>query len=141
MSMISDLVKKLRWIADYDQYQNRNSEVTIRKAADTIEMLSQKARATEQGWIPCSERLPEEEGNYLVTFGAFAETINGEKVIFGDIDGSVAEIGYGCYARDIFGQLTAFGWYDLYTATPYDKRAIIAWTPLPKPWKGADDDQ
>lgn len=139
MSMISDLVKKLRWIADYDQYQNRNSEVTIRKAADTIEMLSQKARATEQGWIPCSERLPEEEGNYLVTFGAFAETINGEKVIFGDIDGSVAEIGYGCYERDIFWQPTAFGWYDLYTATPYDKRAIIAWMPLPKPWKGADD--
>lgn len=59
MSMISDLVKKLRWIADYE-YQNRNSEVTIRKAADTIEMLSEKARATEQEWIPCSERLPKD---------------------------------------------------------------------------------
>ena len=90
-------------------------------------------------WIPCSERLPEEEGNYLVTFGAFAETINGEKVIFGDIDGSVSEIGYGCYERDIFWHPTAFGWYDLATATPFDKRAIIAWMPLPKPWKGADD--
>ena len=91
-------------------------------------------------WIPCSKGLPEEEGNYLVTFGAFAETINGEKVIFGDIDGSVSEIGYGCYERDIFWHPTAFGWYDLYTATPYDKRAIIAWMPLPEPWKGADDE-
>lgn len=91
-------------------------------------------------WIPCSERLPEEEGNYLVTFGAFAETINGETVIFGDIDGSVSEIGYGCYEKDIFGHPTASGWYDLATATPFDKRAIIAWMPLPKPWKGADDD-
>lgn len=94
----------------------------------------------EGEWISCEERLPEEEGNYLVTFGAFAETINGEKVIFGDPDGSVAEIGYGCYERDIFWQPTAFGWYDLYTATPFDKRAIIAWKPLPEPWKGADDE-
>lgn len=92
------------------------------------------------GWIPCSERLPEEEGNYLVTFGAFTETINGEKVIFGDIDRSVSEIGYGCYERDIFWHPTAFGWYDLATATPFDKRAIKAWMPLPKPWKGVDDD-
>lgn len=89
-------------------------------------------------WIPCEERLPEEEGHYLVTFGAFARTINGEEVIFGDIDGSVSEIGYGCYERDIFWQPTAFGWYDLTTATPFDKRAIKAWMPLPKPWKGAE---
>lgn len=93
-----------------------------------------------QRWIPCEERLPEEEGNYLVTFGAFAETINGEKVIFGDIDGSVSEIGYGCYERDIFWHPTAFGWYDLDTATPFDKRAIKAWMPLPAPWEGADDE-
>lgn len=90
----------------------------------------------EPDWIPCSERPPEEEGNYLVTFGAFAETINGEKVIFGDTDGNVSEIGYGCYERDIFGRPTAFGWYDLATATPFDKRAIIAWMPLPPRYKG-----
>ena len=93
-----------------------------------------------QEWIPCSERLPEEEGHYLVTFGAFTETINGEKIIFGDIDRSVSEIGYGCYEKDIFWHPTAFGWYDLDTAAPFDKRAIIAWMPLPKPWKGADDE-
>ena len=87
------------------------------------------------GWIPVSERLPEEEGNYLVTFGAFTETINGEKVIFGDIDGSVSEIGYRCYERDIFWHPTAFGWYDLATATPFDKRAIIAWMPKPEPYE------
>lgn len=46
MSMISELVKELRWIADYE-YQDRNSEATIRKAADTIEMLSEKARIVD----------------------------------------------------------------------------------------------
>ena len=107
---------------------------------ETALRLVPSADRPQGEWIPCSERLPEEEGNYLVTFGAFAETINGEKVIFGDIDGSVSEIGYGCYERDIFWHPTAFGWYDLATATPFDKRAIIAWMPLPKPWKGADDE-
>ena len=111
----------------------------VRKiAVDAIRSIPSADRPQE--WIPCEERLPEEEGNYLVTFGAFAETINGEEVIFGDIDGSVAEIGYGCYERDIFWHPTAFGWYDLDTATPFDKRAIKAWMPLPKPWKGADDE-
>lgn len=104
------------------------------------ELMGMIADRLQGAWIPCSERLPEEEGNYLVTFGAFAETINGEKVIFGDSNGSVSEIGYGCYERDIFWHPTAFGWYDLGTATPFDKRAIIAWMPLPEPWKGADDE-
>ena len=105
---------------------------------DTDELIERikGSHIIEPKWIPCSERLPEEEGNYLVTFGAFAETINGEKVIFGDIDGSVSEIGYGCYERDIFWHPTAFGWYDLATATPFDKRAIIAWMPLPEPYSG-----
>ena len=104
---------------------------------NACEMAIQALEQTR--WIPVSERLPEEEGNYLVTFVAFAETIKGEKVIFGDIDGSVSEIGYGCYERDIFGNPTAFGWYDLATTTPFDKRAIIAWMPKPKPYKAESE--
>lgn len=137
MSMISELVEEL--IDNADLHTKELHDLMYR-AADTIVMLSEKARELKQGWIPCSERLPEEEGKYLVTFGAFTETINGEKVIFGDIDGSVSEIGYGCYERDIFWHPTAFGWHDLATATPFDERAIIAWMPLPEPWEGADDE-
>ena len=59
MSMISELVKELRWIADYE-YQNRNSEATIRKAADTIEMLSEKARITD---TPQTERRIDRDGD------------------------------------------------------------------------------
>lgn len=139
MSMISELVNELRHFDEREFYSPNYEKKLLERAADTIEMLSAKAR--EQEWVPCEERLPEEEGNYLVTFGAFAETINGEKVVFGSIDGSVSEIGYGCYERDIFWHPTAFGWYDLATATPFDKRAIIAWKPLPEPYmKGADDE-
>lgn len=110
--------------------KDEHGNVPFAIAKKAIEKLK-----VEPEWIPCSERPPEEEGNYLVTFGTFAETINGEKVIFGDTDGSVSEIGYGCYERDIFGHPTAFGWYDLATATPFDKRAIIAWMPKPEKYK------
>ena len=115
-------------VFEYDE--NGVGKITLECMDDLMGMIADRP----QGWIPCSERLPEEEGNYLVTFGAFTETINGEKIIFGDIDGSVSEIGYGCYERDIFWHPTAFGWYDLATATPFGKRAIIAWMPLPKPY-------
>lgn len=137
---MSDLIKRSDAIAEI--YKVRTPDVASHQYAELFINAVRRAPSADrpQGWIPCSERLPEEEGNYLVTFGAFVETINGEKVIFGDIDGSVSEIGYGCYERDIFWQPTAFGWYDLDTATPFDKRAIIAWMPLPEPWKGADDE-
>lgn len=115
---------------------NKHTNEILRMIVDYIGSMPPVTPQSKTGhWVPVSERLPEEEGNYLVTFGTFAETINGEKVIFGDIDGSVSEIGYGCYGRDIFGHSTAFGWYDLDTATPFDKRAIIAWMPLPQPYK------
>ena len=56
--MISELVKELRWIAEHE-YQSRNSEGTIRKAADTIEMLSEKVRADR----PQGEWVTEYNGN------------------------------------------------------------------------------
>lgn len=112
MSMISDLVKKLRWIADYE-YQNRNSEVTIRKAADTIEMLSKKARATKQEWIPCSERLPEEKEVVAVIIKRW----------------DTGEIKKGITHRVDHNLWVGFGRHN---------EACVWWLPLP-PWKGADD--
>lgn len=46
----------------------------VKEAADTIESLYAKPQAANMersadcgGWIPCKERLPEEEGMYLIT--------------------------------------------------------------------------
>ena len=135
---MSDLVKKEDAIRICKMCASAKYRVPyIEQAVENLPTI-EAVEVVHGEWIPCEERLPEEEGNYLVTFGAFTETINGEKVIFGDIDGSVSEIGYGCYERDIFWQPTAFGWYDLDTATPFDKRAIKAWMPLPKPYKESE---
>ena len=61
-------------------------------------------------WIPCEERLPEADGLYLATF-----TLIGIPK---------------------FSNVESFknGKWE------YHNGYIIAWQPLPKPWKGADDE-
>lgn len=72
-----------------------------------------------QGWIPCSERLPEEEGWYLVT-------IQNDKT----------------EKRRTENDLFAIGIAEAHKHTPYKfckdghRQTVIAWMPIPKPWKG-----
>ena len=76
MSLKSKQIDELRAYA-----KDRKGELAklINDAADTIEMLSAKLHASQMerssqyyhgGWIPVSERLPEKEGDYLVTDNA-----------------------------------------------------------------------
>jgi len=66
-----------------------------------------------QEWIPCSERFPKEEGIYLVT--ATNYIFDTDEIVVGT-----------CYFNIEYG----FS----------NNRKILAWMPLPKPWKGADDE-
>lgn len=72
------------------------------------------------GWIPVSERLPEEDGRYLVTFKY------GIKVCM---------VGYGSCKRTVLGYPIGHGWYSLEEAQYYAEDSIIAWMPLPEPYK------
>ena len=69
-----------------------------------------KADRPQGEWIPCEERLPEADGLYLATF-----TLIGIPK---------------------FSNVESFknGKWE------YHNGYIIAWQPLPKPWKGADDE-
>ena len=73
MSLITKQIDELRAYA-----KDRKGELAklINDAADTIEQLSAKLHASQMerssqyyhgGWIPCSERLPEESGRYLIS--------------------------------------------------------------------------
>ena len=76
--------------------------------ADALEMAIKALEQTR--WIPCSERLPEDEGDYLVTF----------KLSFMN-----------------FIEVCTFnkaGW----NKGGYDE--VIAWMPLPEPYRGGDTD-
>ena len=71
-----------------------------------------------QGWIPCSERLPSEQGQYLVTFPLcnrepWVYILSFNKGKFYETDDEWGDVGYD---------------------------DVTAWMPLPEPWKGADDD-
>ena len=84
------------------------------------EIKALNGKTSEHRWIPVEERLPEEEGKYLVTFA---------------IDEKVRLVGYGCCQKDILGNNIGFGWYDLYRGIYFSGKAFIAWQPLPEPYR------
>ena len=76
----------------------------------------------KQEWIPCSERLPEEEGDYLVTLE----------------NGVVKILGYSTtqrttYPKGFYYIKNGFSWRQ-------EQNPVVAWMPLPEPWKRVDDD-
>lgn len=75
MSMITELVERLRKNSASLEITFSTAE-NLREAADVIEELSTKLQVANMerssqyyngGWIPCSERLPEKRGFYLVS--------------------------------------------------------------------------
>lgn len=85
-------------------------ESDMDEARYMIENVWLKDVPTVNKWIPCSERLPEAYGEYLVTCEPDLP-YRGHKTITDKDD-------YFAYGWDDYG----------------DK--VIAWMPLPEPWKG-----
>jgi hypothetical protein len=92
------------------------------------EMVYDAPTIEEPKWIPCSERLPEEDTEVLISY-RYKE---GE----GDTDHVNIDItSYGT---------TCFGGREIHTLKewrqPFDyfhaNYEVIAWMPLPEPWKG-----
>ena len=109
------------------------------KKRKAIEIVKQKAEkfgtdinVVSKGWIPCSERLPEEElekakkerGSNAV-FPVLA-TINKKHVVTGEKYTTVNRAFYGCYNDKNFYNSCC------------DKLDVIAWQPLPEPFMERD---
>ena len=83
------------------------------------------------GWIPCSERLPEESGYYLVTYHYWS-------------DGNFLPKYDDTYVRRLHYQISEHfvGWN--YPKNVDDRaendchKEVIAWQPLPEPFKERD---
>ena len=91
----------------------------INGMADTIVELERKL--AEREWIPCSERLPSEDGRYLVCMDW--EYDNMEVLRWAD--------GWNCH-RGYDGKISR--------ESEIDGADILAWMPLPKPYKGGDSE-
>ena len=76
------------------------------------QIVQEVAEEYNGGWIPCSERLPEESGEYLVT----------SKIYF--IPDHVDEIDNYVGVK-ISHYSTRYGWLD---------DEVMAWQPLPEPY-------
>ena len=93
-----------------------------------IEIINQTAEEYNNGWIPCSERLPEEGGYYLVTYHGWS---NGDYLPKFD-DTYVRRLHYQKSERFT-------GWnhprYCDDKAENDTNREVIAWQPLPQPYQ------
>lgn len=99
--------------ADLDKLHDVLKDINVRECPwfEVQDKHGNKAKYyREPQWIPCSERLPEKLGEYLVT----VKTVGWNQKETTEID-----IAY---------------WDDLEGFHKAEK--VIAWMPLPEPWKG-----
>lgn len=112
--------------------------VNLEEVLDTIARIPTVDIST--GWIPVTERLPEEDGEYLVTlcFPGKARTHSGFMEYSTDLKALFEEYRQSCY----FDGSDGGGWYDEeadfmageYSLVDYT-RFVIAWMPLPESYR------
>ena len=136
MSLTSKQIDELRAYA-----KDKKGELAklINDAADTIEMLSAKLHASQMerssqyyhgGWIPCSERLPEDGTECLVSVRC------SKKVVVVDMATYSTDL-FKVDKEDFFGNRGESGWYYLSGEYGYCKMLnVIAWMPLPESYSG-----
>lgn len=127
---MSDLISREALI-DVIEKQKIDNDAYCRLCIDSMkELIEEQPSVTDTNvgskWIPCSYRLPEESGEYLVWYDC------GE-----DME--------GCCVENFDAGVGAFGrWcdeYDAHTLGFLDSEFIyfdeaVAWMPLPEPYKG-----
>lgn len=128
MSTISELVERLRFFGS--GFDDAHAPLRLlNSAADTIEELSTKLHASQMerssqyyngGWIPCSERLPEDP------FGCLVTIIDSNPLTGEDFENLFPyHVGYdGEQWIDADGE-----------EIPFD---VIAWIPLPEHYKESE---
>lgn len=132
---MSDLIRRTD-VIDFLEQQRQSILIgsagytDANEIADTIEVLktilsSPLTIKSVQQWIPCSERLPEESGEYLVWYDCGEDM---EGCCFENFDAGVGAFGRWCDE------------YDAHTLGFLDSEFIyfdeaVAWMPLPEPMK------
>ena len=117
--IIEKLEERTSFLSDCTKYGNKDAEqqnksystVMMYEVADLvddlIEIVKQEAEQYNNGWIPCSERLPKENGNYYVT-QIVKSVSTGKKIA---IEKSYVEFSIGEWRRA--KNLEVIAWLDI----------------------------
>lgn len=139
MSMISELVEKLRRYARFSKTNTPSWSEAMTQAADVIEALTAKLRATnaDGGWITCEDQMPEEHDSCLAkwygTDGWDAETMwrkQSDDVLV------TMEFEDGSRKTEKMNTHDGKWFYSIYVV----KFKVIAWRPLPEPYREVRDE-
>ena len=125
-----------KYVTPYGTNGYRDTKaISIHKAIEIVKQEAEKfgtdINVVSNGWIPCSERLPEESGYYLVTYHDWS-------------DGNFFPKYDDTYVRRLHYQISDHfvGWN--YPKNVDDRaendchKEVIAWQPLPEPFKERD---
>lgn len=107
-----------RYVNQYGVVGGNPVAFAVKECKDIVQEVAEEfatdTNVGTNGWIPCSERLPEEDGFYLATLDG---EIAGEEKPFSGL----AEFENGKWVDD-----------------DEDYQCIIAWQPIPEPYKERD---
>lgn len=102
-----------------------DDEPTLTKSCVRMTIKNMPTIEPEPRWIPCSERLPEKGGQYLVTRGHKS---------CGNLWNRVYIVNYS----DLMGlKKEKIWWSGDVGKSDFEKYDdVLAWMPLPEPWRG-----
>ena len=112
----------------YDKEHYKNCNCYKDGKCPDIEALEALPSADAE-WIPCNERLPKENARYLVQMSYGMMQVLSWANVLEKVDDF-----------DFYNEKHG-GWYELDSEWGYcERHEVIAWMPLPKPYKGGDDE-
>lgn len=115
---VIDMIDKKRLIEILEEWADNALPIESDIVTDVIDVVEEQPKASE--WIPCSERLPETSGYYLIT------------EIEDDIHFVTTRYFYNKNEYSIKNSKWADGFYN---------NEVIAWQPLPEPWGGERENE
>lgn len=118
---VNEAILNAREIGGYADYVDRVWEIAYERG---------KEEALQ--WIPCSERLPDKDGDYLITYDeSYANDYDYDRLV------SIAPFEV---ASEAFGywyqRLGTNGW----VGEDWISIPVVAWMPLPEPYRGDDNE-
>ena len=112
------------------------TEVWAMPEGEFLKWLNSECTETEQGWIPCSERMPESIKPVIITWRnndpkSYYQYIVGKPFIG---TGHYCKGKWFWYSSTCEDLLAEYGRSDVDEVD--EAIEVIAWMPLPEPWRG-----